>query len=167
MDDQTATARDDAGWPSGFGCRLLVATLAAGTLDIVYACIVGLLRERSPMTVLQSVATGWQGGAAFEGGVPSALLGLGTHYGIMLAMAACFGLLSRRVPALRRRPWPTGLIYGLGLYAVMYGIVLPLRFPEIFPRLSGWITVTDIIVHMAVGLIIVRLFSAPVAARRR
>lgn len=144
----------------GFPGSLALATLAAGTLDIVYACVASGLRGRSPMTVLQSVASGWQGSAAFSGGMASAALGLFTHYAIMLTMAAFFGLLARRFAALGGRPWVVGPIYGLGLYAVMYGIVLPLRFPEIYPRINGWITVTDIIVHMAVGVIIAWVFSA-------
>jgi len=42
---------------------------------------------------------------------------------------------------------------------VMYGIVLPLRFPEVFPRWSGWLSVTDILVHMGVGLIMALVFA--------
>lgn len=140
--------------------RLLVATILAGTLDITYACVVSYFRGRMPMAVLQSVASGWLGPAAYSGGIGSALLGLATHYGIMSVMAATFGWAAARIARLRRRPWSSGLLYGAALYAVMYGIVLPLRFPAIFPRLNGWITVTDILVHMAVGVIIARVFSA-------
>jgi uncharacterized membrane protein YagU involved in acid resistance len=111
------------------------------------------------VVVLQSVASGWQGSAAFEGGFASALLGLATHYGIMAVMAAAFAWVGERFPRLQQWPWRIGLLYGLGLYAVMYGIVLPLRFPQIYPRLNGWVTVTDIAVHMAVGLIIALAFS--------
>ena len=132
----------------------LLACLAAGTLDITYACIVGAIRGRMPLALLQSVASGWQGSAAYTGGLASALIGLLTHYGIMLVMVATFLVARRHVPTLRGRPWMIGPIYGLCLYAVMYGIVLPLRFPEVFPRFSGWLTVTDILVHMTVGLII-------------
>ena len=143
-----------------FPASLAFATFAGGTLDITYAVIVSAKRGRRPMMVLQSVASGWQGRAAYVGGIPSALLGLVTHYGILLVMAAVFGLAARRWIQLRQRPWPAGLIYGLGLYAVMYGVVLPLRFPDVFPRLNGWVTVSDIIVHMAVGVIIAWAFSA-------
>ena len=146
--------------------RALLATAAAGTLDIVYACVVSYFRGRMPMTVLQSVASGWQGSAAYAGGIASALLGLVTHYGIMFAMASVFGFAAGRSAWLRAQPLKSGLVYGLVLYAVMYGIVLPLRFPDIFPRLSGWVTGTDLVVHMAVGLIIARVFSGRRAADR-
>ena len=138
---------------------LALATFAGGTLDISYACVVSYFRGRAPMAVLQSVASGWQGADAYQGGAMSALLGLLTHYGIMTAMVATFGIAAMRIAALIRKPWLSGPIYGLALYAVMYGIVLPLRFPEVFPRLNGWITVADIIVHMSVGLIIALVFS--------
>lgn len=146
----------------------LIAWLAAGTLDITYACIVSALRGRMPMTLLQSVASGWQGSAAYAGGIPSALLGLFTHYGIMLIMVSTFAVARLRLGMLRDRPWLVGPIYGLCLYAVMYGVVLPLRFPQVFPRFSGWLTVTDIVVHMTVGLIIALCFArfAPTAEDR-
>ena len=133
---------------------VLIACLAAGTLDITYACVASFFRGRMPLTVLQTVASGWQGSDAYSGGIPAALLGLITHYAIMLAMVATFFFAATRFDVLHRRPWLVGPIYGLCLYAVMYGIVLPLRFPEIFPRFSGWQTVTDILVHMSAGLII-------------
>lgn len=138
---------------------VLIAWLAAGTLDITYACIVSALRGRMPLTLLQSVASGWQGTAAYSGGIPSALLGLSTHYGIMLIMVSTYAFARLRVEKLRDRPWLVGPIYGLCLYAVMYGVVLPLRFPQVFPRFSGWLTVTDIVVHMTVGLIIALCFA--------
>jgi hypothetical protein len=144
---------------AGFIVRALTACIAAGTLDIVYACAVSALHGRMPTTVLQSVASGWMGASAYSGGLPTALLGLFTHYAIMLIMAATYGVAASLVPALRRQPSLKGPIYGLGLYAVMYGVVLPLRFPAIFPRLNGWVTATDIVVHMGVGLIIALLFS--------
>ncbi|WP_395620736.1 hypothetical protein [Dokdonella sp.] len=138
---------------SAIGKRLLIAWLGAGTLDISYAFIASGLRGRSPLAVLQSVASGWQGKEAYNGGLASAALGLFTHYGIMLVMVSVFVWITRTRPALLRKSVITGAVYGLGLYAVMYGIVLPLRFPEVFPRWSGWLSVTDILVHMGVGLI--------------
>jgi hypothetical protein len=158
---------DEVRQSASFFRRLLVATVLAGTLDITYACVVSFFRGRMPLTVLQSVATGWIGPAAYSGGVGTALLGLITHYGIMSVMAATFGLAAARMARLRQRPWSSGLLYGAGLYAVMYGIVLPLRFPAIFPRLNGWITVSDIFVHVGVGLIIARVFCAAAGEESR
>ncbi len=122
-----------------------------------------------PIALLQRVACGWQESAAYSGGIPSALLGLFTHYGILLILVSTFAIARLRVAKLRDRPWLVGPIYGLCLYAVMYGVVLPLRFPLIFPRFSLWLTTTDIVVHMTVGLIIALCFArfAPTSQDRR
>jgi hypothetical protein len=72
----------------------------------------------------------------------------------MLIMVSAFALVHLCVSRLLKQAWLVGPLYGLGLYAIMYGNVLPLRFPQVFPRFSGWLTLTDIVVHMMVGLII-------------
>lgn len=166
MNESLRQRSGDLPRPRGFVHRWLFATAAGGTLDIVYACVVSVFRGRMPMTVLQSVASGWQGSAAYAGGLASALLGLATHYGILSVMAGVYGLAAGRVARLRERPWSSGLLYGVGLYAVMYGVVLPLRFPTVFPRLNGWVSVTDVLVHMAVGVIIAQAFSNAAGATR-
>jgi hypothetical protein len=53
----------------------------------------------------------------------------------MTAMVAAFALAASRFPAamLRLGPVLTGTLYGLGLYAFMYWIVLPLRWPQVHP----------------------------------
>src|SRR3546814_10081777 len=69
---------------------------------------------------------GWLGRATCEGCYPSALLGLVSHYGIAITMAAEFWFASRRWPALVHKPLLTGSLYGLALYAVMTYVVVPL-----------------------------------------
>jgi hypothetical protein len=107
---------------------ILLGGVIAGTLDITYAfCHYGLGLGMTPMRVLQSVAAGALGrDAAVSGGWPTALLGLGFHFLIATTMAAFFVTVTRRVPALNRRPVLAGLVYGLGLYVVMTFGVLPL-----------------------------------------
>ena len=61
--------------------------VALGTLDLIFVCAFwGALRGLSPERILQSIAAGVQGPAAFHGGASSAVLG-----------ALCLGL-----PALLR-----------------------------------------------------------------
>lgn len=110
--------------------RLLLAILAgglsAGTIDIVYAIISVGLRGRSPQWLLQSVASGWLGSAAFEGGWASAGLGLASHFVIATCAAATFVLASSRIEALRRHWIVSGLLFGIGVYLFMNFVVLPL-----------------------------------------
>src|SRR3546814_1137408 len=89
------------------GPRAMVALagIVAGTLDLIYAATFwGIQKGLSPLQILQSVAAGWLGRATFEGGYPSALLGLVSHYGIAITMAAVFRFASRRWPALVHKP---------------------------------------------------------------
>jgi len=134
--------------------RIAAAGLAGGAVDLVYATVVGATLGRSFPQVWQGVASGWLGKAAYGQGWASAALGLLTHFGIASVMAGAFFLAAGRAPVLRRRPVLSGAIYGLGLYAVMYGLVLPFRWPGVFPRWDGVRSATDILAHVGVGVAI-------------
>jgi len=108
---------------------ILAGGLIAGALDITYAFVVygPLSYQMSPVQILQSVAAGWVGhDAASARGLSTAVLGFATHFMMAIAMAAVFVLSSRRVQALNRSPLIWGFLYGLGLYAVMTYVVVPL-----------------------------------------
>ena len=109
-----------------------VATLIAGTLDILAATILTLIYGREPANMLRYVASGpFQ--AATHWGAAGAALGLVTHYALMTIMAAVFVVAARGRPALRDRPLLWGFLYGLATYVVMNLIVVPLRFSGAFP----------------------------------
>ena len=99
-----------------------------------------------------------------NGGAGTVVLGIVTHFGIAITMAAFFALAASRLKVLYRQPVLAGVIYGLGLYVVMYRIVLPLRFPSIFPRWDGTRSITDILAHIGVALGIALVLSR--SARR-
>ena len=63
--------------------------------------------------ILQSVAGGILGKAAFAGGAGSAVLGLVLHLTIMCAMAAIYWLACRRWPRMIEKPLQAGVAYGL------------------------------------------------------
>ena len=103
------------------------------------------------MKVWQSVASGWIGKAAGDGGWATASLGIVTHFGIATVMAAVYALAATRLPVLYRRPLLCGFFYGFVLYAVMYGIVLPTRFGRAY-HWNGVISVLDICAHIGVAI---------------
>jgi hypothetical protein len=144
---------------------VVLAGLGGGMVDLVYASCVGLILGRSVMRVWQGVASGWLGKAAADGGLATMALGIATHFGIAICMAAVYALVAARVPLLYRRPVPCGIGYGLVLYVVMYRIVLPLRFPAVFPRWDGVQSVTDIASHVGVGTVIAILLARRAARR--
>ena len=111
---------------------LATATLVCGTLDILFATMLTLLRSKEPAAMLRFVASG-PFPAATEWGAAGSVLGLAVHYTLMAIMVAIFILAARRVPALTDSPLLWGLIYGLVTYGVMNLIVVPLRFPAAWP----------------------------------
>ncbi|HET8647044.1 MAG TPA: hypothetical protein VFO85_16225, partial [Vicinamibacteria bacterium] len=82
---------------------ILLGGLVAGTMDITAAILLYARRGVPPLRILQSVASGLLGRAAFTGGVPTAALGLALHFFIATTAAAVYVLAARRLPLAR---WP-------------------------------------------------------------
>ena len=112
---------------------ILWGGLSAGVLDITAACVNTAIRTgRPPLWVLQSVATGLQGANAYKGGYLSGALGLLIHFFNAFVICTIFFLASRKLPFLIRNWIISGLLYGVGAYFVMYGIVLRLTYHRNF-----------------------------------
>ena len=135
----------------GLLSRVAIAGLAGGAVDLFYASGMGIASGRGVVKVWQGVAAGWLGKAAAQGGLGSMALGLVTHFGIALCMAAAYALIAARLPVLYRRWYLCAPVYGVILYGVMYRIVLPLRWPGA----GGWkgaTSVMDICAHVGLAL---------------
>jgi len=132
---------------------ILLGGLIAATCDITYAVGYSAWRGVPPMRLLQSVASGLLGKPAFEGGVPTAALGLALHYAICIVAAAVFWQAARRIAWLTRQAVPAGLLFGLAVYGFMNFIVLPLSAFPFTPHPAALTVVTGVLVHMfGVGL---------------
>jgi len=128
---------------------ILIGGLIAGTLDLTYAIVFSGSHGVPAMRVMQSVASGWLGSAAYEGGVPTAILGVLSHYFIMFCAAAVFFAASRRFDFLVRRPVISGVVFGLIMYAVMSLVVLPLSaFPHKITFTDPVLVSANLFVHM-------------------
>jgi hypothetical protein len=118
------------------------ATLLIGILDISDAFIFYGLRGVTPTRILQGIASGVLGRAAFGMGYRSALLGLFFHFFIAFSAAAVFLLASRKLP-LALHPSLYGALFGIALYIVMNYVVLPLSkigprpAPPLVPFING------------------------------
>ncbi|MEO5938089.1 MAG: hypothetical protein ABIQ43_03665 [Sphingomonas sp.] len=107
--------------------RIVAATLVAGTLDILSAVVYTWTAGGTSAAMLRSVAGAiWP--AAKQAGLTGSAAGLGLHFAIMAVMAAFFVFAADRLPVLKARWVIAGIAYGIGLWAVMNLIVLPLRF---------------------------------------
>lgn len=111
---------------------IALATLIAGTLDILFAIILTLIYGRDPAGMLRYVGSG-PFPSATEMGAAGSALGLLTHFALMAIMAAAFVISARQWPALLDKPIQSGIFYGLITYVVMNWIVVPLRFDTPLP----------------------------------
>jgi hypothetical protein len=129
---------------------VLLGGLVAGACDITYATVFSYFRSGvPPMRILQSVASGLLGRASYEGGWPTALLGLGLHFFIAIIAAAVFFFAARRLEFPLRRPLLWGAGFGVLMYGFMNMVVLQLsRVPPRAAPAAMVVVITGLLVHM-------------------
>jgi len=108
------------------GVAIFYGGLIAGILDaadgvVAYYFAAGL----NPIQVLQFIASGLYGAAAFQKGVPGALVGLLIHFFIAFAVAGVYVGAARFLPMLRTQAVLWGTLYGVAVFIVMNFVVLP------------------------------------------
>ncbi|MEO8002835.1 MAG: hypothetical protein ABI644_13250 [Arenimonas sp.] len=135
---------------------LLVGGTIAGMLDILFAITFAAYNGMAPDRLLQTVASGALGQAAFSGGNYTAAIGLVCHFALSYLWAAIFLVIARRVPVLVRHPLVSGICFGILVFLLMRLVVLPLSafpFPIKFKLLGSSL---DLLSHMF-------LFGTPIA----
>lgn len=141
--------------------RILIATLIAGTLDLLAAFYFAGRAGMTPGGVLLFVASG-----PFGDGVLSdprwRVVGALVHYGIMACMVTVYLLAAARLPVLRRWAIPAGALYGLLLWFVMYWIVRPMRWEQLRPSTDPEAIASQLFCHV----LLVGIPIALVAARK-
>ena len=128
----------------------------AGALDIAFAISFAAYNGTAPVRLLQIVASGLLGKEAFAGGIATAALGLALHFAMSFAWAAGYLAVALRAPSVARRPWVSGIAFGVVVFLVMRLVVLPLSafpYPVTFKPLA---TVLDLLSHTL-------LFGVPIA----
>jgi len=122
----------------------------------MFAIAFAAYNRATPVRLLQTIASGLLGSAAFGGGVPVAALGLTLHFGMSFLWAGVFVVAAGLVPALAFHPLMSGIAFGAIVFFVMRLVVLPLSaypFPVTFRPLA---TTLDLLSHAL-------LFGAPIA----
>lgn len=143
---------------------ILFGGLLAGVLDLTAAFISNALqRGGSPVSVLQSIASGLLGKESFTGGATTASFGVLAHFTIAFVWTIIFYLVSRRIKFLTAQPVVSGALYGILVYIFMHFVVVPFSAaPFKMPHTSGAIAI-DVLIHIfCVGLpiaLVVRRFS--------
>ena len=105
---------------------VIAGGLVVAILDISEAFVFFGLRGVAPIRILQSIASGLLGRAAYSGGWSTAALGALLQVFIATTIVLVYHVASRKLVALRQRPWVYGPIYGIAVYVVMNFVVLPL-----------------------------------------
>jgi hypothetical protein len=152
---------------------VVLGGLALATLDAFFATTFWRVAADMPWTrVFQSVAAGVLGlERSVAGGEPTAWLGVGLHYAIAMSFVVAYTFVAQRIGTLVRRPLSFGALYGLGLYAVMNLVVIPLSAIGHLPKFDNlpWVS-SSIAMHVVFGLICAfaaRMAVAGVSARPR
>ena len=132
---------------------IIKAGLLAGTLDITTAFIHYHIKTgKGPFGVLNFVASGFFGKAAFEGGTPMALWGLLFHFIIAFAWTIIFFFLYPSIHLVSKNKIVNGLLYGIVIWAVMNLAVLPLSNVPPFQFDITKAIIAMLILMLAVGL---------------
>ena len=126
---------------------ILLGGLIVGALDGLDAVIFFGLRGVSTIRIFQAIAAGLLGREAFQGGLPTAALGVVLHYTIATTIVAIACLLARRIPALATRPILVGACYGLGVWLVMSYLVVPLSAANGAARTAP-VVINGIMIHI-------------------
>jgi hypothetical protein len=146
---------------SGAFRAILTAGLVVGVLDISSAFLIWWQRGIGARRGLQGIAAGLLGANSYNGGLLTAGLGLALHFFVAFVVVSVFYLASRKIKLLTIHPVVSGVLYGIGVYLVMYWFVLPTVFPTFRHRL--WNELQAVAIHISlIGLpcaLIVRRFS--------
>jgi hypothetical protein len=138
---------------------VLWATLVAGTLDLLDATIFHGLRGIRLGSIYQAIAAGLLGPEAFQGGAPTIAMGIVLHYAIMAVMVTVYCLAAGRIALLVRYPLICGAVYGVLLYIVMNGIVLPLAAWSPAAAPTGIVLSNGLFAHIVLVGIPIALFA--------
>jgi hypothetical protein len=120
---------------SGAFRAILTAGLIVGVLDISSAFVIWWQRGIALQRGLQGIATGLLGAKSYQAGMAG--LGLAIHFFIAFLVVTVFYLASRKISYLTTHAFVCGVFYGIGVYLVMYWIVLPSVFSTFRHRTSN------------------------------
>jgi hypothetical protein len=139
--------------------------LTVGALDLADAFIFFGLRGVAPVRILQSIASGALGRAAFSEGLAAAALGVAVHFFVATSIVFVCYLASAVIRSIVRHPFVFGPIYGWIVYAFMNLVVIPLS--RAGPSRFVWPVVLNGLAIHALGVGIPSAWFARLARRGR
>lgn len=135
---------------------ILTGGILAGAIDLTFAFTYHGLHGIAPIRILQSIASGLLGMAAFDQAFPAALVGFVAHFVILIVAAAMYYAASRRLRVLTQHAYLFGMAFGAAIYCTMNFIVLPLsaapHFKSSFPQIASDFAVHVLLLGPAIAL---------------
>ena len=105
---------------------ILWSGLVSGLLDATAGIIFYFLwLGFNPFQVVEYIASGIYGEAAYEGGIVVLLVGLFFHFIVAYAVAIIYFYAYPKISLLRQYKVTSGLVYGLGVWLVMNLVIIP------------------------------------------
>ncbi len=137
----------------GTGLKTIAsAALLVGTLDLISALLLTLLRGGTFLKLSQYIASGVFGDDAFQGGTPMAVAGVFFHYIIATGWTVLFFTLYPAMKSYLKHPLFIAVAYGIFIWVVMNLVVLPLsNIPE-SPFNFGRALIAMLVLIVAIGL---------------
>ena len=136
---------------------ILVGGTAAGGMDIISA-----VPGKDPLRVLQYIASGLIGKAAFDGGWWTGAAGLAVHFGLTILMAVLFVLAARYWAVLLKQTWLAGMVYGAVIYVAMFYFIVP-----VLSAATNWKTPEGFLANLKGAMLHGLLVGLPIAAAAR
>jgi uncharacterized membrane protein SirB2 len=113
--------------PSPSAGSVIAAILAGGFMAATFDFFAAMLIYGGTASgVAKAIARGWFGMAVKAMPPIVDVIGIASHYGILLIAASIFVPTSLRFPVLRQRAWITGPLFGVCIYIVMHFVIVPL-----------------------------------------
>jgi riboflavin transporter FmnP len=140
---------------------IITAGLVVGVLDISSAFVIWWQRGVGARRGLQGIAAALLGAVSYDGGLVTAGLGLALHFFVAFVVVSVFYMASRKIEFLTIHAVVSGVLYGIGVYLVMYWLVLPMAFPLFRHRVGNDLLAVAIHISL-IGLpcaLIVRHYS--------
>ena len=142
---------------------LIMSTLHLFLQQWIFTVLIAKLAP-SFTVVLQYVASGLLGDAAYTGGFATALLGLILEYLMCIIIAGIFIFSADRIPLLRKNVIVGSLLYGFGVLIVMNFVVQPLSAAATLPAPPMGLLIEIVLEHMLLvglplGILVQRNFN--------
>jgi uncharacterized membrane protein SirB2 len=160
----TSTAETAGGRPSPGS--VMAAILAGGFMAATFDFFAAMLIYRGTASgVAHAIARGWFGMAVKTMPPIVDVIGIASHYMILLIAASIFVLASLRFPVLRARAWIIGPVFGVCIYIVMHFVIVPLSAVHAVNNPKGIQFVEEFAGHMFVIGLPIALWAKALVGR--